>query len=188
MRRLIAIAAIAFLAVVALITRFGTRWPQVYCMTDGSMEPTLHEGQCFLTMSPAGPVIHGDVVLFQLEFGEERYAVPRRVAGVPGDTVMLRNGMVTVNGARSGWPFAIREPHQRRSRLARHDSLLSWREPWVVAPDSLLLLADTRDMAGWPDSRFVGLVPVADVFAKATRTLTGRRVGEARGSPSHPHR
>jgi len=175
-RRVIAIAAIALLALAAWLTRLGTRWPQVYCMTDGSMEPSLRDGQCFLAVSPAGRLSHGAVVLFQLDFGEERYAVPRRVAGLPGDTVTLRDGVVAVNGTRAPWPFAIREPHQRRSRLARGDSLLTWAEPWVVSPDSLLLLADTRDMAGWPDSRFLGLVPASDVFARATITLTGRRV------------
>jgi hypothetical protein len=28
-----------------------------------------------------------------------------------------------------------------------------------VGPDSLFLLSDTRDMIGWPDSRFLGPVP-----------------------------
>lgn len=174
--RLRVIAAVGLLALAAWVTRVGTRWPQLYCMTDGSMEPSLHEGECFVVVSPAGRLRPGDVVLFQLDIGEERYAVPRRIAGLPGDTVTLLDGAVTVNGTPASWPFAIREPHQRRSRLAREDSLLTWIDPWVVTPDSLLLLADTRDMAGWPDSRFLGLVPASDVFARATITLTGRRV------------
>jgi hypothetical protein len=43
-----------------------------------------------------------------------------------------------------------------------------------VPPDSVLLLADTRDMLGWPDSRFIGFVPQEDVIARATRRVTGR--------------
>ena len=59
--------------------------------------------------------------------------------------------------------------------LALVDDLYTW-GPWVVPPDSVVLLADLRDVMGWPDSRFVGYVPKSDVIRRATRTLRGRRL------------
>ncbi len=99
----------------------------------------------------------------------------RRLAGLPGDTVQMEDGVVLVNGVPQAWPHQILTPAVDRSELAITYRLFTW-GPWVVPPDSVLLLADTRDMVGWPDSRFIGYVPRGEVLARATRTLKGRRL------------
>jgi hypothetical protein len=48
----------------------------------------------------------------------------------------------------------------------------------MVPPDSVVLLSDTRDMLGWPDSRFLGFIPLADIVGKATRTVRGRALND----------
>ncbi len=79
------------LAVVAIglgwVTRLGTRWPTIYYMTDPSMEPTVREGEYFVTWSPPGELKRGDLVIFRYEDEDGVFAVLRRVAGLPGDTV-----------------------------------------------------------------------------------------------------
>jgi signal peptidase I len=159
----------AFWAVIALFvlgvlwtTRFGTRWPSIYYMTGPSMEPTIAAEKYFLAWSPPGALDRGDLVIFLFVDEEEVFHVLRRLAGLPGDTVAMEDGTVVVNGTRQSWPHQILEPAASWSALALTRNLFTW-GPWIVPSDSVLLLADTRDMLGWPDSRFIGFVPQEDL-------------------------
>lgn len=164
--------AVAMLAV-AFVTRFGTRWPSIYYMTGPSMEPTIGPRKLFLAWSPAGQIGLGDLVLFRFVDEDAEYHVLRRVVGLPGDTIAMREGRVIVNGRAQGWPYRVLRPEAWRSPLALTGNLFTW-GPWIVPADSVVLLADTRDMVGWPDSRFVGFVAQSAIVAKAVRTVTGR--------------
>ena len=66
-------------------------------------------------------------------------------------------------------------PAAGRSELAIEGRLFDL-GPWIVPPDSVVLLADTRDMIGWPDSRFLGFIAIDDIIGRATRTIGGRRL------------
>jgi signal peptidase I len=157
----------------AWLTRGGTRWPSVYYMTGPSMEPTIAAEQYFLAWSPPGDLHRGDLVIFRFVDEEEVFHVLRRLAGLPGDTVGMEDGVVVLNGARQPWPHQILAPAASWSALALTRNLFTW-GPWIVPRDSVLLLADTRDMLGWPDSRFIGFVPQEHVIARATRRVTGQ--------------
>lgn len=139
------------------------------------MEPGLPAGEYFLAWRPVGRLAVGDLVIFRFVDEDGEFDVLRRVAGLPGDTVEMRAGVVVRNGARQPWAFQILEPRASRSPLSREGDLYDW-GPWVVPPDSALLLSDTRDMVGWPDGRFVGFVALEDILARATTTLSGRRL------------
>ncbi len=156
-------------------TRGGSRWPSVYFMTGPSMEPALGAGEYFLAWRPPGRFAPGDLVIFRFIDEDGEFHVLRRVGGLPGDTVEMQGGAVFRNGARSSWPFQILKPTASRSPLSLEGDLYDW-GPWVVPPDSALLLSDTRDMIGWPDSRFIGFVALDDILARATVTLSGRRL------------
>ena len=168
--------AITALAVVgAWSTRLGTHWPSVYYMTGPSMEPTIAAEEYFLAWSPPGKLRRGDLVIFlYVEDGTE-FHVLRRLAGLPGDTVRMEDGAVVVNDSAQPWPHQVLTPAVHYTDLALTRELFTW-GPWIVPPDSVILLADTRDMVGWPDSRFIGFVPREDLLARATRTLRGRRL------------
>jgi signal peptidase I len=146
-------------------------------MTDGAMEPTVREGEYFVVWTPARDLHRGDLVIFRWEDGEGSFHVLRRLAGLPGDTVAMWEGTVVVNRVAQPWRFRIIAPVARRSEMARSVDLLTW-GPWVVPEDSVVLLADTRDMLGWPDSRFLGFVPRADLLGRATRTVRGRALND----------
>ncbi len=159
----------------AWTTRLGTHWPSVYYMTGPSMEPTVAAGQYFLAWSPAGALSRGDLVLFRFEEADEVFHVLRRLVALPGDTVAMDSGVVLLNGKPQHWPFQILQPAASFSPMAIDGNLYSW-GPWIVPRDSAVLLADTRDMLGWPDSRFVGFIALSDIPARATRALTGRKL------------
>ena len=169
------LALLIVVAAAVAITRFGTRWPSIYYMTGPSMEPTLAPNEYFLAWSPPDRIERGHLVLFRFVDGGEEFDVLRRVAALPGDTVAMDSGRVVLNGVPQRTPFRILQPAVFRSPLAIENDLYNW-GPWIVPADSVVLLSDTRDMVGWPDSRFVGFVPLDDVIARATRTLRGRRL------------
>ena len=154
-------------------TGFGRRWPSIYYMTGPSMEPTLAAREHFIVWNPPDRLAHGDLVLFRYVDEDGVFHVLRRLVALAGDTVAMDSGVVLLNGAVRDWPYRIVTPEVERSELAIEGRLFDF-GPWIVPPDSAVLLADTRDMVGWPDSRFLGPIPVGEILGRATRTLKGR--------------
>ncbi len=167
------LAPLAVGAALAWTTRMGTRWPAMYYMTDPSMEPSVRAGEYFVVWTPPGALRRGELVMFRYQDEDGVFHVLRRLAGLPGDTIAMRDGEIAVNGVPQTWRYRIIDARARRSPLARGEDLYSW-GPWVVPPDSVVLLSDTRDMLGWPDSRFLGFIPLTEIEGKATRTVWGR--------------
>jgi signal peptidase I len=175
LKRTAGIALLIAAAALVWVTRGGTRWPALYYMTGSSMEPAVRPREIFLTWSPAEPIARGDLVIFEFSDEDGDFHVLRRLAGLPGDTLIMTEGALVVNGRATAWPFRVLEPRARTSPYARVGDLYTW-GPWVVPADSVFLLSDTRDHLGWPDSRFIGAVPRSRVIARATRALSGRRL------------
>ena len=177
MRRIVSytiwIVAAGVLIVLAWTTRFATRWPSVYFMTGPSMEPTIAAERYFIAWDPPGELTRGDLVLFRYRENDSTWSVLRRLVAFGGDTVSMKAGALTVNGSPRSWGFRIIEPGAYQSAMARGGNLYDW-GPWVVPADSLMLLADTRDIIGWPDSRFIGFMSQDQIIARATRTVWGR--------------
>lgn len=142
-------------------------------MTGDSMAPTLYAGQHFLAWGPPADLRPGDLIIFRYEDEGEVFHVLRRLAALPGDAVAMDSGRVLLNGEPQPWPFRILRPAASRSELAIEPNLYDW-GPWTVPADSVVVLADTRDIIGWPDSRFLGFIPSDDILARATRRLDGR--------------
>jgi signal peptidase I len=130
------------------------------------MAPAVQAGQYFLAWSPPGPLARGDLVIFRYQDQDGAYDVLRRLAALPGDTIAMVDGGVVLNGVTQRWAYRVIEPAARFSPLARTGDLYTW-GPWIVPRDSVVLLSDTRDMLGWPDSRFLGFIPRSDILAHA---------------------
>ena len=139
------------------------------------MEPSVMEGQSFIAWSPPDRLEAGDLVIFRFPARGGEMHVLRRLAALPGDTIAMDSGTVVLNGAPQSWRFAIPSPKAWRSELAIEENICSW-GPWIVPPDSVVLLSDRRDMLGWPDSRFLGFIALDDIHARAGFTLSGRRL------------
>ena len=167
-RVLLLLAALAFV----WWMRASLHWPQVYFETDASMAPTVARGAYFVATGPVRELRRGMLVIFRYQdpSDDDVYHVLRRLAGLPGDTVAMHQGVVFVNGRATAWPFRVVAPKAWRSAMARGGNLFTF-GPVRVPADSIFLLADTRDVAGWPDSRFVGPVPVKALEAEARRLL-----------------
>lgn len=98
---LFGMAAAVFIAVV-LTFFFGTYTN----MVGMSMEPQLYNGQrvyvnrfSYLLATPKT----GDVVVFLPNGNTNTHYYVKRVVAVPGDTVLIQNGVLYVNGIASSW-------------------------------------------------------------------------------------
>jgi signal peptidase I len=162
------------LAAVAILTRGFTALPSTYYMTGESMAPTLRAGDWFLARPLSGLPRPGELVVMRFQDGDSVFHVLRRAVGLPGDTLAMRDGLLWVNGRAPGWPARVVVPGAERTLDGPiAGTIYNW-GPVVVGGDSVFLLSDTRDMIGWPDSRFLGAVPAGRLEDRMMFVLWGR--------------
>ena len=119
-----------------------------------SMEPTLYERQR-LVIEKISYHLHaprrGDIVVLHAPDGGD-IALIKRVIGLPGETIEVRNGQVLING------HPLQEPYLR--------TLTNGVFPLTPIPDdAIFVMGDNRDRSR--DSRTFGPVPIEDVVGRA---------------------
>jgi signal peptidase I len=121
---------------------------------DGSsMEPTLHAGQFVIVNKLAyrfGAAARGDVIVFHFPRNPDQEYI-KRVIGLPGDTVAVENGQITVNGELLDEPYL--------------DGQTGYPGIWTVPVGHIFVLGDNRNNSF--DSHNWGTVPMDYVIGKA---------------------
>jgi signal peptidase I len=153
----------------ALAALIRLAWLETAVVTSGSMLPTLKVGDRVLVdhrASLRGTWARGDVVLFD---SPETWAgtgepLVKRVAGLPGETVALQNGALTVNGKTVAEPYL-----PGASNAADMPPELANTTPQVLAPGQYWVLGDNR--ANSDDSRANGPLPVEAIRGRVLRVL-----------------
>ncbi len=158
-------------AILALIIR--TFVVQAFKIPSGSMEDTLLIGDHLLVnkfiYGVQIPLIdgryltirhpeRGDVIVFEFPEDEgksffQRRDFIKRVVGVPGDTIEVRNKQVFVNGVLHQIPQEI---HKEPTVVAAGFGPRDFMEPVTVPDGSYFVMGDNRDRSY--DSRFWGFV------------------------------
>ncbi len=165
---------------------------QPFRIPSESMEPTLLVGDFLLVAKqefpfpkdslpfPATPIKRGDVIVFHYPIDPSIHLV-KRVIGVPGDHLRLRDGHVYIDGRVLDEPYALYRPgpadnyRDNFPRLANPDPDVSsnW---WIqmkslvnhgeltVPPHSFFVLGDNRNDS--EDSRYWGFVPASTIVGK----------------------
>ena len=124
-----------------------------------SMEPVLKDGQTVLVDKLAyrlGEPERFDVIVFRDRREEGRYYM-KRIVGLPGETVQIADGRVTIDGV------LLEEPSEREEiRDARRAS-----EPVVLGQAEYFVLGDNRN--GSSDSRDsdIGNVSAEQIIGRA---------------------
>ena len=140
------LTAVIFLGVRVLV--------QNYKVEGFSMEPTLADGQ-YLLINKVGMHFHqperGDIIVFRYPLDPSKSFV-KRVIGVPGDTVEVRNQQTIVDG------HVLAEPYIKSAENGQV-------APVVVPPGDYFVMGDNRNNSS--DSRSWGMLPTSDVIGMA---------------------
>jgi signal peptidase I len=179
----------ALLIALGLALFIRTFFIQAYKIPSGSMEPTLLIGDHILVnkfiygirmpdsilgwqpldgampwgryLFNLGGVDRGNIVVFVFPPDRTKDFI-KRVVGVPGDSVQIKDGMVWLNGAKIPDPHAHFEvPSSARSPASLRDNA----GPFKVPDGKLFMMGDNRDRSF--DSRFWGFIDRNDVEGRA---------------------
>lgn len=166
--------ALAYAIVLALIIRAFV--VQAFKIPSGSMIPTLQIGDHILVnkfiygigipftnkkLFTFKQPNRGDIIVFKYPGDKDRDFI-KRVIGLPGDTVEIRDKQVFVNDKPLKEPYAIFNDHDiiGQSGYSRDNY-----EPVKVPPHHLFMMGDNRDNS--MDSRFWGFLDEKNVKGKA---------------------
>jgi signal peptidase I len=151
---------IAAMVVALLTNQYGVALSVV---NGTSMQPTLHHGDRllinkfkFLLASPA----RGEVITFQDPADKHRYLV-KRVVGVAGDWIEVKEGLLYRNGKR-----VMEEYIDTQIEDGNYG-------PVIVQLGTVFVMGDNRHHSASRDSRYesVGLVPLAQIDGKVELIL-----------------
>jgi signal peptidase I len=151
------------LLVFAFFILFGVFVAQPVVVEGTSMLPNLHEGERLLVDKLIyykfksfwfGHIERGDVVVFWYPNNPEQSFV-KRVIGLPGERVEIRNGQVFINGKQLIEPYL--DPENNKS--------ITLNESKDVSAFHYFVMGDNRDNSS--DSRIWGLVPEKYIYGKA---------------------
>jgi len=140
--------------VIALVLFAGINAVSARIRVDGhSMEPTLFTGEFVIVNKLAyklGSVVIGDVIVFHPPNNPTEEYI-KRVIGLPGDHVVIKDGKVLVNDQ------VLEEPYIKASPGYVTDV--------IVDENALYVLGDNRNNSS--DSHSWGTVPLDNVLGKA---------------------
>ncbi len=118
-----------------------------------SMLPTLHSGEFLMVNKLAyrsGDYQRGDIIVFHSPTNPKEDYV-KRIIGIPGDTIRINDGTVSINGVVQDEPY-IMEP-------------MKYSGMWEVPDGSLFVLGDNRNESY--DSHAWNYLPQKKVIGKA---------------------
>ncbi len=131
---------------------------QISYIPTGSMIPTLNEREAVLVIripyyfrEPS----RGEVIVFKYPQDPTKEYV-KRLIGLPGDIIEIKNGVVYVNGK------ALDEPYVKNKSSDNYG-------PIKVPKDNYFVLGDNRPVS--VDSRYWGFVPKKNLVGKAVLLL-----------------
>jgi signal peptidase I len=165
--------ALVMAVVLALFIR--TFVVQAFKIPSGSMLPTLQIGDHLLVnkflygiripivgkrILPLRSPHRDDVIVFVYPQDPSKDFI-KRVKGLPGETIEIRNKVLYVNGQAVKDDNAFYEGTPERMARAPRDNF----GPFLVPEGTVFVMGDNRDHSH--DSRFWGTVPVDDILGKA---------------------
>jgi signal peptidase I len=140
---------------------------QPYKVQQSSMETTLLPDQYVLVdkLTPRwSPYVRGDIVVFDppATFSAGN-GVPfiKRIIGLPGDRVELRDGKVFVNGLELNEPYIFQDNGVHQTT----DPTVGGASEWLVPDGDLLVMGDHRRDSS--DSRVFGPIEISKVIGRA---------------------
>ncbi len=176
-----------FIIFILLMSVFRSAVADWYTVPTGSMQPTIQEGDRVVvnkmaydlrlpftevTLASLDIPKRGEIVVFESQAAEMRLI--KRVIGLPGDVVAMKNEIIQVNGKSLYYKSSTKDSAIETIGDIRHhiniDNTASDRlsnfSPVTVPQGHYLVLGDNRRHSA--DSRVYGFIPHNELRGKAT--------------------
>lgn len=141
--------------ILAIVLFFGINAISARVRVDGlSMQPTLADGEFILVNKMSyewGEIERGDIIVFHFPLNMEEELI-KRVIGLPGDKVVIKDNQVFVNDQLLNEPYISQAP--------------VYSGEWFVTEGNIFVLGDNRNNSN--DSKDWGLLPIENVVGKAS--------------------
>ena len=183
----------AFFLFILLMFVFRSVFADWNVVPTGSMKPTILEGDRILVDRMAYdirlPFTHislykvadparGDIIIFDSSAADEKLV--KRVIGIPGDVVELKNNVLFINGRRLSYRYVSSTTStmdesenllgvRHLIRVKKSGSELSSFAPVRVPPDFYLAMGDNRDRSA--DSRVIGFIPRSEIVGRSRHVI-----------------
>lgn len=143
---------------VVIVIPFRMFIAQPFIVNGASMDPTFHDTEYLIvdqiTYRFETPE-RGSVLIFKFPKNESKYFI-KRVIGLPGETVKINDGVVTIVNAENKEGFVLDEPYVV---FPKKDS-----SEITLDPGEYFVMGDNR--LGSADSRYWGPVPTKDIVGR----------------------
>jgi len=126
---------------------------QPFIVRGASMEPNFYDGQYLIVNELAYFLRNperGEVVVFHYPLDPREYYI-KRIIGLPGESVSIKNGHVTIVNTENPQGFVLEEPY-----LPEDLPTVGSPVPVKLGPNEFLVLGDNRPFSS--DSRTWGLL------------------------------
>ena len=153
---------VAFIIVGAVYIFLG----RPFTVSGASMYPTLHNGDRMI-LSKIGDINRFDVVV--LKAPDENVEYIKRVIGMPGDTLELKQGVLYINGKKIEQPFINTEALQKQTVFIDDFTLQSLTGETKIPEGKYFVMGDNRGVS--KDSRMIGLIDRKAIEGKAVFTI-----------------
>src|SRR5712691_3663562 len=154
---------------------------QAFKIPTGSMEDNLKVGDHIVVnkfiygpvsppwekLLPLRQIRQGDIIVFRYPLQPDTDFV-KRVIGMPGDTLEIRNKVVSINGKALDEPYVIHEDNQvfpAQPALPEPYRSRDQFGPYTVPDGQYFAMGDNRDRSS--DSRYWGTVPRSHIKGRA---------------------
>jgi len=124
-----------------------------------AMEPTLKANQYYLTskVHQSSTLKRGDIVIYTPS--QKKIAHVKRIIGLPGETIIFKNGRVFIDDTELSEPYIVGE-----TQTIQGSTHIQADAPFRIPEGEYFLMGDNRPRSD--DSRSYGTVKAADITKK----------------------
>ncbi len=150
---------------------------QAFYVDGQSMEPSLHHNDYIFTskiglniyrltklFNPGLPLERGEIIVFQAP-GYEGLPLIKRVVGLPGERVIIKDGKVTIFNKQQPDGLTLQEPYIDTNYPTEGEIDLT------ISPSHVFVLGDNRSPGASLDSRIIGQINSSQIYGKALLRL-----------------